>query len=183
MGENYPHESLKLFSQSVRGCAIIHVGFLSLVFVTPHYTGFIEGKPLSFPENAYFAAGAESRGILPGMAHGDWRCSMRISRIPAESGKALEPRRDGKTAHNRQQPRYLAIISRRLAHLNEEWGKSSEIAHLRFAFEYATLATVSSGPGLPKRRGVTHFSFGTKGMKDEKAIVSNGSRGFRCGFR
>jgi hypothetical protein len=48
MGKNYPHESLKLFSQSVRGCAIIHVGFLSLVFVTPHYTGFIEGKPLRF---------------------------------------------------------------------------------------------------------------------------------------
>lgn len=50
---------------------------------------------------------------------------MRISRIPAEAGKALEPRRDGKTAHNLQQPRYLAIISRRLAPLNEKWGKSS----------------------------------------------------------
>lgn len=49
---------------------------------------------------------------------------MRISRIPAEAGKALEPRRDGKTAHNLQQPRYLAIISRRLAPLNEKWGKS-----------------------------------------------------------
>ena len=48
MGENYPHESLELFSQSVRGCAIIHGGFLSLAFVTPHYTGFIEGKPLLF---------------------------------------------------------------------------------------------------------------------------------------
>ena len=51
---------------------------------------------------------------------------MRISRIPAEAGKALEPRRDGKTAHNLQQTRYLAIISRRLAPLNEKWGKSSD---------------------------------------------------------
>lgn len=50
---------------------------------------------------------------------------MRISRIPAEAGKALGPRRDGKTAHNLQQTRYLAIISRRLAPLNEKWGKSS----------------------------------------------------------
>ena len=50
MGENYPHEFLKLFSQSVRGCAIIHGGFLSVVFVTPYYTGFTEGKPLPFPE-------------------------------------------------------------------------------------------------------------------------------------
>lgn len=48
MGENYPHEPLELFPQPVRGCAIIHGGFLSLAFVTPHHTGFIEGKPLCF---------------------------------------------------------------------------------------------------------------------------------------
>ncbi|MBO7686014.1 MAG: hypothetical protein J6V72_06515, partial [Kiritimatiellae bacterium] len=33
--------------------------------------------------------------------------------------------RDCQTMYNRQQPRYLAIISRRLAPLNEKWGKSS----------------------------------------------------------
>jgi hypothetical protein len=69
MGENYPHEFLKLFSQSVRSCAIIHGGFLSVVFVTPYYTGFTEGKPLPFPKSAYFTASAEKRGILDAMAH------------------------------------------------------------------------------------------------------------------
>jgi len=58
------------------------------------------------------------------MAHGVWRHHMRISLISAESDKALAPRRDCQTMYNRQQPRYLAIISRRLAPLNEKWGKS-----------------------------------------------------------
>jgi hypothetical protein len=61
-------------------------------------------------------------------SHTIWRRPGRISRIlriSAKPGKALEPRRDGKTAHNRHLPRYLAIISRRLAPLNEKWGKSS----------------------------------------------------------
>ena len=58
------------------------------------------------------------------MAHGVGRHHMRISRISAETDKALESRRDGKTSYNRQQTRYLAIISRRPALLNEKWGKS-----------------------------------------------------------
>ena len=49
---------------------------------------------------------------------------MRISRISAENDKALKLRRDGQTVYNRQQLRYLAIISRRLVPLNEKWGKS-----------------------------------------------------------
>jgi hypothetical protein len=76
MGENYPHEFLKLFSQSVRGCAIIHGGFLSVFFVTPYYTGFTEGKPLPFPKSAYFTASAEKRGILDAMAHETHRRHM-----------------------------------------------------------------------------------------------------------
>jgi hypothetical protein len=102
MGENYPHEFLKLFSQSVRGCAIIHGGFLSVGFVAPYYTGFTEGKPLPFLKCAYFTASAGWHGILAGMVRGVHLNPMRISRIPAESDKALEQRRDGKTAHNRQ---------------------------------------------------------------------------------
>ena len=125
VGENCPHEFLKLFSQSVRGCAIIHGGFLSVGFVAPYYTGFTEGKPLPFLKYAYFIASAGWRVILAGMMRGVHLNPMRISRIPAGSGKALEPRRDGKTEHNRQQPHYLAIILRRLAPLNEKWGKSS----------------------------------------------------------
>ena len=69
MGKNYPHKFLKLFSQSVRSCAIIHVGFLSVVFVTPYYTGFTERKPLPFLKSACFTAVAQKRGILDAMAH------------------------------------------------------------------------------------------------------------------
>ena len=61
MGKNYPHKFFKLFSQSVRSCAIIHVGFLSVVFVTPYYTGFTERKPLPFLKSAYFTASAQKR--------------------------------------------------------------------------------------------------------------------------
>jgi hypothetical protein len=50
---------------------------------------------------------------------------MRILQISAETDKALEPRQNGQTVFNHQQLRYLAIISRRLAPLNEKWGKSS----------------------------------------------------------
>jgi hypothetical protein len=39
-----------------------------VVFVTPYYTGFTEGKPLPFPKSAYFTASAEKRGILDAMA-------------------------------------------------------------------------------------------------------------------
>ena len=88
MGENYPHESLKLFSQSVRGCGIIHVGFLSVVFVTPYYTGFTEWKPLLYLGSAYFTASAGMRGILSAMAHGGKWHRMRISWISTESDKA-----------------------------------------------------------------------------------------------
>ena len=52
---------------------------------------------------------------------------MRISHIPVESGKAAVSRRDSKTVHSRQNPRSFAIISRRIAPLDEKWGKSSEI--------------------------------------------------------
>ena len=79
MGENYPHESLKLFSQSVRGCAIIHVGFLSLVFVTPHYTGFIEGKPLRFLKTHISRQARNRAGFCPAwrMATGGVPCEFR----------------------------------------------------------------------------------------------------------
>ena len=73
---------------------------------------------------------------------------MRISRIPAEAGKALEPRRDGKTAHNLQQPRYLAIISRRLAPLNEKWGKSRLLSR---SLEGGSLSRFPARP--PSARG------------------------------
>jgi hypothetical protein len=83
---------------------------------------------------------------------------MRISRIPAESGKALEPRRDGKTAHNRQQPRYLAIISRRLAPLNEEWGKSREIKTSRGFVKVEVLRRLDGGsPSLGTVRQLLRF--------------------------
>ena len=39
------------------------------------------------------------------------------------SGKAPVSRRDGKTIHGRQNPRHFAIISRRLAPLDEKWGE------------------------------------------------------------
>ena len=51
---------------------------------------------------------------------------MRISRIPTESGKALEPRNDGKTLIIRRKPHCLSIISRHPASLDEKWGKSSK---------------------------------------------------------
>jgi hypothetical protein len=54
MGENYPHEFLKLLSQFPRNCAIIHVGFLFVVFVTPYVTGFTERKPLFFLDSCKF---------------------------------------------------------------------------------------------------------------------------------
>ena len=41
------------------------------------------------------------------------------------AGNAPVSRRDGKTVHGRQNPRHLAIISRRLAPLDEKWEKSS----------------------------------------------------------
>ena len=75
-GPPYPHEFLKLFSQSVRSCAIIHGGFLSVFFVTPYYTGFTEGKPLPFLESAYFTASAENRWDLDTIAHETHRRSM-----------------------------------------------------------------------------------------------------------
>ena len=87
VGENYPHESLKLFSQSVRGCGIIHVGFLSVVFDAPYYTGFTEWKPLLYLKSAYFTTSAGMRGILSAMAHGRKWCRMRISRISAGTDK------------------------------------------------------------------------------------------------
>jgi hypothetical protein len=66
MGENYPHESLKLFSQSVRGCGIIHVGFLSVVFDTPYYTGLTERKPLPFSMKSIFHG---KRGNMRHLCH------------------------------------------------------------------------------------------------------------------
>jgi len=125
MGENYPHEFLKLFSQSVRGCAIIHVGFLSVGFDTPYYTGFTEGKPLLFQETAYFTASAEQRGILAAMAQSVWRRPVRISRIPAESDKAPELQQEDKTAQYSTKTHYSAIILQHLESHNEKWGKSS----------------------------------------------------------
>ena len=47
MGEDYPQKFLKLFSQSVGGCGIIHGGFF-FGFDTPYYTGFPKKKPFSF---------------------------------------------------------------------------------------------------------------------------------------
>ena len=57
------------------------------------------------------------------------------------------------------------------------------LAPLRSPLAFATLATVSSGPGLPKRRGQPPFPFGLKGKTNEKANVCNGPRGVRCGLR
>ena len=92
MGENHPHEFLKLFSQSVCGCAIIHGGFLSVVFCLPVLYGFHRREATSFSGSAYFTARVEWHGILAGIARGVNLNPMRISQIPAESGKALEPR-------------------------------------------------------------------------------------------
>ena len=54
---------------------------------------------------------------------------------------------------------------------------------LRSPLTFATLATVSSGPSLPKRRGQPPFPFGLKGKMKEKANVCNGPRGVSCGLR
>ena len=54
---------------------------------------------------------------------------------------------------------------------------------LRSPLAFATLATVSDGPGLPKRRGQPPFPFGLKGKTNEKANVCNGPRGVRCSLR
>ena len=54
---------------------------------------------------------------------------------------------------------------------------------LRAPLAFATLVTVSNGPGLPKRRGQPPFPFGLKGKTNEKANVCNGPRSVRCGFR
>ena len=70
MGKNYPQKSFELLSQSVRGCAIIHVGFLSLVFDAPYYTGFIEGKPFPFPELHISRSGGDCVRIPPCMMRG-----------------------------------------------------------------------------------------------------------------
>jgi len=83
MGENYPQKTFELFSQSVRGCAIIHVGFLFCVFVTPYYTGFTERKPLPFQEPAYFIIVAQLRMALPEMPHAASGWRMRIKQISA----------------------------------------------------------------------------------------------------
>ena len=73
-------------------CAAV-VSFMSAsfwVFYAPYYTGFTEWRPLLYPGSAYFTAIAEMRGVLSEMAHvGKWR-PARISRIPAESDKALK---------------------------------------------------------------------------------------------
>ena len=87
-----PGQHNKLFSQSACGCAIIHGGFLSAVFCRPVLYGFHRREATSFSGSAYFTARVEWHGILAGIARGVHPNPMRISRIPAESGKALEPR-------------------------------------------------------------------------------------------
>ena len=84
-----------MFSQSVRGCAIIHGGFLSVVFDAPYYTGFIEGKPLPFPEVHISRHARNSARFCPAwrIASGGTTCEFRGFRW-----KLTKPSNHDKTA-------------------------------------------------------------------------------------
>ena len=63
-------------------------------------------------------------GILAIMAHGvrwwphaNFADFVGIRQSPVEQGKDT-------TAHNRQEPRHSAVVSRHMTPLNEKWGKS-----------------------------------------------------------
>ena len=78
----------------------------------------------SLPDPFIFEASAGMLGILAIMAHGvRWwpHASFAdfggIQQSPVEQGKAT-------IAHNRQKPCHSAVVSRRMAPLNEKWGKS-----------------------------------------------------------
>jgi hypothetical protein len=131
MGKNYPHESLKLFSQSVRGCAIIHVGFLSLVFVTPHYTGFIEGKPLRFLKTHISRQGRNRAGFCTA-----WR--MATDGIPCEfrgfRRKLTRPSNQEETAkrHITASSRAIWRLSHGVSHPSMKNGESPAEINRRY---------------------------------------------------
>ena len=106
--------------------------------------------PLSSPERGTRAPqgwtpSAESRRTVRRLGQiPSWRRPMQISRISAESGKALEIRQDDITAHNGQQSHFSMIIYRLLTPSMKMGKVQEETRCAAYQFLFVTLVFFSS---------------------------------------